>query len=331
MKAQIIKEFGEPEVFQPLELPKPEVLPGHVLIRVAATSVNPIDCKLRKGLVAIAPSFPAVLHGDVAGVIEEVGSGVTTFTPGDEVYGFAGGIRGFGGALAEYMLADATLIAKKPSSLTLPEAAALPVVALTAWEALFQRANIHTGQKIIVHAATGGVGHIGVQLAKWAGATVFTTASSSEKLAIARDLGADDVINYREESVADYVNRLTDGKGFDVVFDTVGGENLDRSFEAASVSGTVVSIATRSTHDLSLLHAKGLTLQVVFRMIPLLHNVNRVQQGEILSKIAQLVDEGHVRPLVDPRTYSFTEVAAAHRFHESGKAIGKVVLINESF
>lgn len=141
MKSQVIQSFGEPSVFQLKEIPKPELKPGHVLIQVKATSVNPIDTKVRAGAVpAVAPELPAVLHGDVAGVVSEVGEGVTEFEIGDEVFGCAGGFKGTsGGALAEFMLADADLLAHKPKNLTMEEAAALPLVSITAWEALFNR------------------------------------------------------------------------------------------------------------------------------------------------------------------------------------------------
>lgn len=330
MKAQIIQSFGEPSVFQVKEVLKPELQPGHVLIHVMATSVNPIDCKVRSGAVpAVAPDFPAILHGDVAGVVTAVGEGVTAFNIGDEVFGCAGGFKGTtGGALAEFMLADADLLAHKPKNLTMEEAAALPLVSITAWEALFNRAKLTPGQTILIHGATGGVGHIAIQLAKWAGATVYTTASSQEKLAIGTQLGADGTINYKEESVLDYVQKYTNGKGFDVVFDTVGGENLNRSFEAAAVDGTVLAIAARSTHDLSPMHAKGLSLHVTFMLLKILNKDMHKQHGDILKKIAGIVEEEKLQPLLDANLFTFDEVSKAHEYMESGKAIGKIVLKN---
>ncbi|MEC0347680.1 zinc-dependent alcohol dehydrogenase family protein [Peribacillus frigoritolerans] len=330
MKAQIIQSFGDPSLFQLEEVSKPELKPGHVLIQVKASSVNPIDTKVRAGAVpAVAPDFPAILHGDVAGLVSAVGEGVTEFKVGDEVFGCAGGFKGTGGALAEFMLADADLLAHKPKNLTMEEAAALPLVAITAWEALFNRAHLVPGQDILIHAATGGVGHIAIQLAKWQGATVYTTASSQEKLEIATRLGADVTINYREESVHDYVQKYTAGKGFDVVFDTVGGENLDRSFEAAAVHGTVAAIAARSTHDLSQVHSKGLSLHVTFMLLKILNKDMHKQYGEILKKVAKVVEEGKLSPLVDPNMFTFDEVSKAHEYMESGKAIGKIVLKND--
>lgn len=330
MKSQIIQSFGEPSVFQFKEISEPELKPGHVLIQVKATSVNPIDTKVRAGAVpAVAPQFPAVLHGDVAGLVTAVGDGVTEFKIGDEVFGCAGGFRETsGGALAEYMLADVDLLALKPKNLTMEEAAALPLVSITAWEALFNRAMIIPEQDILIHGATGGVGHIAIQLAKWGGATVYTTASSQEKLEIAKSLGADVTINYREESVHDYVQKYTNGKGFDVVFDTVGGENLDRSFEAAAVHGTVAAIATRSIHDLTPVHSKGLSLHVTFMLLKILNKDMHKHYGEILKKVARVVEEGKLRPLLDSNIFTFDEVSKAHEYMESGNAIGKIVLKN---
>ncbi|QCJ41111.1 quinone oxidoreductase [Bacillus sp. S3] len=330
MKAQVIKKFGDPSVFEMAEVPKPEAIPGHVVIQVKATSVNPIDTKIRSGAVAaIAPEFPAILHGDVAGVIVEVGEGVSEFKVGDEVFGCAGGVKGTGGALAEYMLADVQLLAAKPTNLTMAQAAALPLVTITAWEALYNRANVQNGETVLIHGATGGVGHVAIQLAKLAGAKVFTTASSDEKLSIGKRLGADVAINYREQSVEQYVKEYTDGKGFDIVFDTVGGENLDRSFQAAATYGTVLSIAARSTHDLSPLHAKALTLHITFMILKIMNKEKRQEYGNILREVTKLVEEGKLQPLVDGRVFSFNQVNEAHTLLESHQAIGKIVLTNE--
>jgi len=219
MKARVITKFSDPASFETIETVKPEPQTGQVLIRVKATSVNPIDYKIRRGdFPDLAPPFPAVLHGDVAGVIESVGPDISKFKVGDLVYGCVGGLVGSDGALAEFMLADVALLAKKPETLSMMEAAALPLVSITAWEALFEKVTIQPNQKVLVHAGTGGVGHIGIQLAKHAGAEVYTTVSSDQKAQIAKSLGATGTINYTEESVQEYVQRITDGKGFDIVF-----------------------------------------------------------------------------------------------------------------
>ncbi|MGL5835027.1 MAG: zinc-dependent alcohol dehydrogenase family protein [Waterburya sp.] len=330
MKAFIIENFGALDSFHLTDLPMPELLPNHVLIKVAATSVNPVDTKIRQGLVPnIAPDFPAVLHGDVAGVIEAVGNNVNAFKVGDEIYGCAGGVKGTVGALAEYMLADSNLIAHKPMSLTMAEAAALPLVSITAWEGLIDRAHVQSGQKILVYGGTGGVGHLGIQLAKWAGAEVYATVSSSAKEAIALSLGADVAINYHDTAVEEFVTQYTDGQGFDLIFDTVGNDNLQNAFQAVKLNGTVISTVSTSQQDLSLMHAKGLTLHLVYMLLPMLSGINRAHHGKILTQLAQLVDQGQVRPLLDHQTFNFSEVAAAHAHLESRQAIGKIVLTNE--
>lgn len=289
--------------------------------------MNPVDTKIRSGmLAAMAPEAPCVLGCDMSGIVEETGEGVTTFSVGDEVYGSPGGVKGHPGALAEYMTADVRLIAAKPSNLTWEESAALPLVSITAWEGLLDRAKVRAGQRVLVHGGAGGVGHLALQLCVAQGAEVWATVSSPEKAAIARSLGATGTINYREQSVDDYVQKVTGGQGFDVVFDSVGGDNVARCFQAAAVSGTVVSISTRTTADLSPLHAKGLTLHVVFMIIPLLYNKGRERHGEILRELTLLVEGGKVKPICDARRFTFADAPAAHAWLQSGNATGKVVL-----
>lgn len=330
MKAMIIKQFGSNDVFEEAEIQKPAITAGHVLIRVKATSVNPFDCKLRLGKYAnLVTSFPAVLHGDVAGIIEEVGEKVSDFSIGDEVYGCVGGILNMGGGLAEYVLADAKLIAKKPRSLSFLEASALPLVSLTAWEALISYANLKPGQTLLVHGGCGGVGQLAIQLAKHLDATVYTTVSSTEKAEIAKKLGADFTINYTQTPLKDYVATLTKNAGFDVIFDTVGGDNFVQSFEAAKIFGKVVSIQCAGSHDLTQAYLKGLTISAVLQPLPLITGINRSHYGEILKQIATLVDRGLISPLIDKKTFNITQVGEAHHYLESGKAIGKIVIESE--
>lgn len=327
MKAQLINRFGDPSVFELSDISKPTLKPGHLLIKVCATSVNQIDCKIRSGAVgAIAPDFPAILHGDVAGIVEAVADDVKTFKVGDEVYGCAGGLKGSGGALAEFMLADAKLIAKKPKSLSMLESAALPLVSITAWEALFTKAKLTNKNTILIHGGVGGVGHIAVQLANWCGAKVFATVLKNEDFSLAKSFGATDVINAKEEDVEKYVARLTKNEGFDIVFDTVGGPNLDKSLFAAATNGAVVTTAARSTHDLTPMHNKALSLHVVFMLLPILKNQGREAHGKILSQIASIVDEGKLKPLIDSNHFNLKSAPEAHALLESGKAQGKVVI-----
>jgi NADPH2:quinone reductase len=324
MRAQVLKAFGGPENFVFTDVPKPVITPGKVLIRLAATSVNQIDIKIRGGL-PIGPALPAVLGADVAGVIEEVGAGVIGFAPGDEVYGCAGGVKGQGGALAEYILADARLVAPKPRSLSMREAAALPLVAITAWDAL-ERSGVTASDHILIHGGVGGVGHVAVQLARAIGARTATTVPSTEATELAKSLGAAEIINFREEKVEAYTERLTASKGFDVVFDTIGGDNLQNSFAALAHEGRIATTNARTTQDLGPLHAKAASLHVVFMLLPLLRGPGRDRHGRILRSLAEMVDAGKLRPLIDDSHFTLATAPDAHRRLESGQAHGKVVI-----
>jgi alcohol dehydrogenase len=327
MRAMILNEYGDNATFQLTDIPQPAVRAGHVLVRVSAASVNTVDTMIRQlgqENLPLAPNLPAVLGMDFAGTVETVGEGVTDFSPGDEVYGCAGGLADLQGSLAEYMLADADLIAHKPKSLTMREAAALPLVGITAFEGL-QRANVQAGQKVLVHGGTGGVGHVAVQLAKRLGATVYTTVSNDSHFAIVEKFGATG-INYQTESVAEYVAKYTDGAGFDVVYDSVGGANMTNSFDAAALNGQIVTTVSLLELDLTPAHFKGLSLHVVFMLIPMLHNHKRVEHGQILATLSESVDAGDLKPLLDEKEFGLAEVSQAYDRLTSGNAIGKVVV-----
>lgn len=326
MNAQVLRQYGSDARFELTDIPQPKIRPGHLLVQVKATSLNPLDSKIRRLALPVAPDLPAVLHGDVAGIVKEVGEGVTGFQVGDAVYGCAGGVKGHGGALAEYMLVDAQLVAPKPQTLDFSKAAALPLVSLTAWEGLIDRAHVQPGQKVLIHGAAGGVGHIALQLAVIKEASVFATASSKKKGDIGSRLGAREIIYYREELPESYINRLTGGDGFDIVFDTVGGTNLDQSFKAAANNGQVITIVARSSHDLTPMHQRGLSLHVVLMLMPMLTGNGRSHHGDILRQIAKWVDEGRLTPLIDPTRFTLNDIHAAHEYFESGKHTGKIVI-----
>ena len=326
MKSQVLHRFGGVEHFRLEDLPVPKPGPGYVRVKVMGSSVNPVDYKERRAGPPFAPELPAVPGFDVAGVVDAVGSDVAGFAVGDAVYGCAGGVRGEGGAHAEYMLADVRLLAPKPDALSFREAAALPLVTITAWEGLFDRTRLQAGQSVLVHGGTGGVGHIAVQLAAAHGAHVVATVSSEQKAERARALGAAQTVNYRGEMVAQYVRRLTDGAGFDVVFDATGGNDLEPSFEAARLNGQVVTIVSQYTSDLSTMHRKGLSLHVVFMLIPLIHGLGRERHGEVLRQAGQLADEGRLKPLIDEERFALADLPAAHQKLEAGKAVGKIVI-----
>jgi alcohol dehydrogenase len=326
MKAMVLNEYGDSAEFQSNELPQPSVKPGHVVARVTATSVNTVDTMIRQmgKDLPLSPDLPAVLGMDFAGTIEAVGQGVTGFAPGDEVYGCAGGLADLQGTLAEYMLADAKLIAHKPKNLSMREAAALPLVGITAYEGL-QRAGAKAGQKVLVHGGTGGVGHVAVQLARHFGADVYATASGDRQMAIIEKYGATP-IDYKTEKVADYVAEHTAGAGFDVVFDSVGGANMTNSFAAAALNGQVATTVSLLELDLTPAHFKGLSLHVVFMLIPMLYDHKREEHGAILAKLAEIADAGALKPLLDETQFGLDEVGKAHDRLTSGQAIGKVAV-----
>ncbi|MDO6565250.1 zinc-dependent alcohol dehydrogenase family protein [Amphritea sp. 1_MG-2023] len=326
MKAMIIREFGGPEVFEQAEIPTPVAQAGQVLVRIAASSVNTVDTMIRQmgPELPLSPKPPAVLGMDFAGTIEAVGEGVTNFAVGDEVYGCAGGLCDLQGTLADYIAADARLIANKPKNLSMREAAAIPLVGITAYEGL-QRAGISAGQKVLVHGGSGGVGHIALQLAKHFGADVYATGGGDNQLALIEELGGQ-AINYKTEAVADYVEKYTDGAGFNLVFDSVGGENMTNSFDAAALNGQVASTVSMVELDLTMAHFKGLSLHVVFMLIPMIHNHRREVHGQILTKLAEIIEAGGMKPVLDKLNFSLNEAGKAHERLASGQGMGKVVI-----
>lgn len=330
MKAFVINQFGRADVFEEVELPTPQAAAGQLLVKVAASGINPLDYKLRRGdIPAFTHEFPAILHGDFAGTVSAVGAGVQGFAEGDAVYGCAGGVRSRQGALADYMVVDAALVAPKPQNLSMAEAAVLPLVVLTAWEGLIDTAAIKPGDRVLVHGGTGGVGHVAAQLAKWQGATVYTTVSSAEKAALSREFGADQTIDYRAQDVAQYVELHTDGAGFDVVVDTVGGETFEQSLLATRVGGTVITVLAMGKLDMTVAWARKQTVHCVNMTWPMATGMGMEHHGFILREAAKLAERGVLRPLLDPQHFSFDAIADAHVYAESGQALGKVSLTRD--
>lgn len=325
MRAAVLEEFGAPLVLR--EVPVPAPGPGEVLVRVHASGVNPLDLKIRGGAAAHARvEPPAILGIDMAGTVERVGEGVTGFRPGDEVYGMTGGIAQNPGSLAEYQLADARLLAAKPKTASMAEAAALPLAVITAWEGLVDRAQVAAGDTVLVHGGAGAVGHAAVQLAVSRGAKVFATGSAGDSLEAIAAAGAVP-IDYRTTSVDAYVTEYTDGKGFDVVFDTVGGATLDASFGAVRrYTGRVVSILGWGSHSLAPLSFRGASYSGVFTLLPLITGEGREHHGEILADVAALFDSGALRTVLHPATFTLAEVADAHEAATRRTAPGKIVV-----
>ena len=323
MQAYIVEEPGGS--FLKVDRPRPTLKANDVLVRIKASGVNPLDTKIRAGKAAHAQQpLPAVLGLDMAGIVEEVGPGVTTFKSGDEVYGMVGGVGGHQGTLAELIAADAGLIAHKPKNLSMRQAAALPLITITAWEGLVDRAKVHADHTVLIHAGAGGVGHIAIQIAHAYGAKVFATISA-EKKHIVEQFGATP-IDYRSSSVEDYLAASTAGKGFDIVYDTVGGATLDSSFIATKrYTGHVVSCLGWGSHSLAPLSFRGATYSGVFTLLPLITGEGRAHHGEILAQAAALAEAGKLKPLLNERRFSTQDIGAAHALVESG-VLGKVVV-----
>lgn len=323
MRAAILEQAGAP--LQLTDITRPRLAPGQVLVRIKASAVNPLDLKIAKGEAAHARHpLPAILGIDMAGIVEELGPGVTQFNIGDEVYGMTGGVGGHQGALAEFVAADAQLLARKPAELSMREAAALPLVFITAWEGLVDRARILPGQTLLVHGGAGGVGHVAIQIGRAFGAKVFATGSAKDKAYI-ENLGAR-FIDYTSTSVADYVATCTAGRGFDVIYDTVGGPVLDASFSAVSRFGHVVSALGWGSHALAPLSFRAASYSGVFTLLPLLTGEGRAHHGEILREATRLVEDGKLVPKLDDRRFAFADVNDAHHAVRTQTAAGKIVV-----
>jgi NADPH:quinone reductase-like Zn-dependent oxidoreductase len=324
MRAVLLQEFDTPLVLG--EINKPTTGRGQVLVKIKASGVNPLDTKIRVGKAAHAKrTLPAVLGLDLAGVVEEVGPGVHDLAPGDEVFGMTGGVGDVQGSLAEYAAVDSRLLARKPAALSMREAAAVPLVFITAWEGLVDRAQVHAGQRVLIHGGAGGIGQVAVQIARARGAEVFATASPS-RLEVVERLGATP-IDYTTTAVDEYVTKHTGGEGFDVIFDTVGGSVLDASFAAVrTYTGHVVSALGWGTHSIAPLSFRGATYSGVFTLLPLLTGRGREHHGEIMREAAALADAGALKPQLDHRHFTLADVAEAHAAVESGTAQGKVVI-----
>lgn len=324
MLAAIAESAQTPLVVRHIARPVPGK--GQVLVRIHAAGVNPLDTKIAIGAGAHArQELPAVLGLDLAGTVVELGEAVDGFTPGQEVFGMAGGIGGAQGTLAEYIAVDARLIASKPHALGMREAAALPLVFITAWEGLVDRANVRSGQRVLIHGGAGGVGQVAVQLANARGAEVYATGSAGN-LDFIRSLGAT-AIDYQAQGVEAYVEQYTAGEGFDIVYDTVGGSTLDASFKAVKpYTGHVLSCLGWGQHSLAPLSFKSATYSGVFTLAPLLTGKGREHHGSILREAAVLANAGQLAIRVDPQQFALDEVNDAFRQVAEGRGRGKTVI-----
>ena len=320
------REYGAPEVLRLEELPEPVLRDTDILVAVHATSVNPVDTKVR-ARATVPRDFPLVLGYDVSGIVVRCGAGVTQWKPGDEIFAAPNLFRP--GANAELVALDARSAARKPAALDHAAAATLPLVSQTAWQALHVRARIAPGQSVLIHAGAGGVGHIAVQLAKLHGCRVITTAGRDESLAFCRDvLRADEVIDYGRENVVEKVKALTGGRGVPVAFDTVGADVFVQCLDSIAINGHVVTILGGSTdlrHRGQHLLYRNATISYEFMGIPTAHEIEPERPGRILATIAKLTDAGALRPEVRHR-FPLERLAEAHRQVETGRTVGKVAV-----
>jgi NADPH:quinone reductase len=331
MKAILMTAAGSPDVLQLREIPLPE-LPSehHVRVKLAAAGINPLDTKLRTKPAYYPDKLPAILGCDGAGIVDAIGTAVTRFTVGDAVYFCNGGIGDEPGCYAEYTNVHEDYCAFKPANLSLHESAALPLVLITVWEALIERVNLQANQTILIHAAAGGVGHIAVQLAHNLGAHVAVTVSDGMKAGLVQGLGAEKIINYREQDFVREALVWTADQGVDVVFDTVGGEVFLRSLNAARIGGKVVSLLSTplSLADTQLARLRNLSLCYELMLTPQIMHLHdeRIRQRKILEQGAQLIETGKLGVLVNGML-PLKDAAQAHRLIEQGGVTGKVVLV----
>lgn len=306
MKAVRIHSYGDASVLAYEDAPKPNIEPNEVLIKVVATSVNPVDWKIREGYLQkmIPYPLPLTLGWDVSGVIEAVGAEVTEFNVGDAIYSRPDIKRN--GTYAEYVAVRASEVAHKPKTISHTEAATLPLAGITAWEVLVTVGQVTAGQRVLIHAGSGGVGSLAIQLAKARGAYVLATTSAKNS-ALVKSLGADEIIDYRSQRFEEVAQNI------DIVFDTLGGEVQEASWSVLKPGGILVSIVSPPSPE----RAEALGLRSAFVFIE--------PNAAILNEYATLVDSGLIRPIVGAE-FALKDIQKAHALSESGRTVGKIVL-----
>ncbi len=330
MKAIVFETPGAPEVLKLQDIPAPTIQKEtEVLVRLRAAGVNPIDTKLRGRGTFYPDRTPHVLGCDGAGVVEAVGSGVQSFQVGDEVFFCNGGLGGPTGTYTELAVIDEQFLALKPASLSFVQAAASPLVLITAWESLYDRGRLLAGQKVLVQAGAGGVGHVAIQLAKLQGADVCTTVSSPEKAELVKQLGADSVIFYKKADVVDEILTWTQGEGVDLAFDTVGGETFYQTIPAVKIYGDLVTILEPdpALGNLKTARMRNLRISLELMLTPMLQGLaeEQQQQARILQQCARLCDRNSLKIHVS-QTFPLEQAQAAHQLLETGSVTGKIVL-----
>ncbi|WP_432740731.1 zinc-dependent alcohol dehydrogenase family protein [Methylobacter sp. G7] len=328
MKAIMMTATGNPDVLELHDIDEPEISTAtQIKVRLKAAGVNPVDTKIRSHGLLYDNPLPAVLGCDGAGEVIEIGSAVSRFKPGDKVWFCHGGLGREQGNYAEVTVIDQRWASLMPETSSFSEAAALPLVLITAWGALFDRGGLQSGQTVLIHAGAGGVGHVAIQLAKLKGARVITTVSSGQKAEFVKAMGADEAVIYTQNGFADVVNKLTDGKGADLVFDTVGAEVFKQSIAVTAHFGHLVTLLDPG--ELSLAEARMRNLSIGFELMltPMLRDLAeaRDKHVEILKQCAQWIDKGFLKTHIS-KQMPLKEAAIAHQLIEAGHSTGKIVL-----
>ncbi|MBC6476707.1 MAG: zinc-dependent alcohol dehydrogenase family protein [Hormoscilla sp. GM7CHS1pb] len=331
MKAIVMTAPGGPEVLQLQDIPDPEISQDReILVRLKAAGVNPIDTKLRtRGTLYPDAAGPAVLGCDGAGIVEAVGAAVQNYRVGDEVYFCNAGLGAQTGNYAQFAVVDERFVAKKPASLSFAQAAAAPLVLITAWESLYDRGRLQAGQTALIHAGAGGVGHVAVQLAKLQGAEVYTTVGSEAKAEFVQQLGADKAILYKQTDFVEAVLDWTSGEGVDLAFDTVGGETFAKTFPAVRIYGDLVTILSPDpATKWKIARNRNLRISLELMLTPMVEGLVEAQQDQakILQQSARLIDVGQLQIQLS-ETFPLAEAAAAHSLLGSGTMTGKIALL----
>ena len=330
MKAIVMTAVGEVDVLKLQELAEPEITSStQVKIKVQAAGVNPVDTKVRRHGLLFDQPLPAILGCDGAGVVVEIGADISQFKVGDKVWYCHGGLGREPGSYAEYSVIEQRWLSLSPLSFSFVEAAAAPLVLITAWGALFDRGGLQAGQTVLIHAGAGGVGHVAIQLAKIKGARVITTVSSDQKADFVKGLGADEVINYKDSDFVSAVNALTLGKGADLVFDTVGAEVFKASIAATAHYGRLITLLDPGQLDLTEARLRNLLLGFELMLTPMLRDltVARDQHIDILKQCALWIDQGLLKLHVS-KVLPLESAIEAHQLIETGHTIGKIVLMH---
>jgi NADPH2:quinone reductase len=328
MQAVLVPQYGEPEVLEAGEVEDPAPKGRDLLVDVHASAMNPIDFKIRRGALGDARQPPFPLGFDVSGVVRQAGPDAAGFSEGDAVWASPALIRP--GAHAERVLVDARTAAPKPSSLSHEEAAGLPLVTLTAWEALHERARLQAGETVLVQGGAGGVGHVAIQLAKQAGARVLATAGRDASKQLCARLGAEKVLDYNERDPAQAARDETGGQGPPVVLDCVGGAVFENSADAVAPEGRLATIVgAQGEEALKGLFLKSATLHFEMMGAPVIHGTDPARQGRILREAARFAEQGALKPHIGQRfsLLDAEQAREAHRQQETHHTVGKMVYV----